>query len=411
MAARARYNSDMRMSRRARVDLGVLVAVAAGAACSSSSDYQVTPMPHVDAAVHDSAPPDAAIARATVDLPDDHPDAYQLHVLYVEPADRTATAPLDTDGSIRRSLAAAQAWFAARTGGAALRFDTANGVVDITYVKLPQPYTEVALAEGTVGTPAGPDFLRDRLEAILAPTFADPHKLYLIYWDGLSFRHCGGAPYPPALHGHMPALEVGGEFATSFTTADAAAGATQLTMYPLATLPFDAPPFDATLGGEAVRVTAVDAGTDTLTLAAPLAAAHARGDVLRATTTIPACRANPFSPDGHALAYWEFSAVHEVMHTLGLVPAEGTDFAPPPIAPGHLAATGPDGTADLMYQGSANWGCLQFPAATSPATSACQLDSGHRNYFMVAGHATSADLAASVFLEPTPTGAVAPPGW
>ncbi|MCE9578428.1 MAG: hypothetical protein K8W52_35205 [Deltaproteobacteria bacterium] len=383
----------------------LLAAILVG--CSSTPGA-IDARPRIDAgldAALDAAPP----ARATEDLPDDAPGAYQIHVLYVVPADRTPAAPLDTDGSIRRSVAAFDAWFAAQTGGPRLRFDTAGGVLDVTYVKLDPPYAERALAEGTVGAPAGPDYLRDRLEALLAPRFAEPHKMYLVYWDGLSFRHCGGAPLPPLLHGHMPSLQVGGLFASSFLTADAGAGATQLAVYSLANLPLGAAPFDATLGSEAVRVIAV--GADTLTLAAPLAAAHPAGEPLQAATTIPDCRANAFSPDGHTLAYWEFSGAHEILHTLGIAPPEAADYAPPPVAPGHLAATGPDGTADLMYQGTANWGCLEFPPATAPATSACRLDSGHRNYFAVTGRTVSVDLAASVFLEPTPAGAVAPLGW
>lgn len=385
-----------------RAHLLFAVLLGCGARAPAIDAFSAAP---ADARVDAAAPP----GRATEDLPDDAPGAYQIHVLYVVPAERTPSAPLDTDGSIRRSVAAFGAWFAHQTGGPRLRFDTADGVLDVTYVQLAPPYTERALAEGTVGAPGGPDYLRDRLEALLAPRFADPHKMYLVYWDGLAFRHCGGAPLPPLLHGHMPSLQVGGLFASSFLTAAAAVGATELAVHPLAALPFDAPPFDATLGGEAVRVIAL--GDDRLTLAAPLAAAHPAGEPLQAATTIPDCRANPFSPDGHTLGYWEFSGAHEILHALGIAPPEAADYAPPPVAPGHLAATGPDGTADLMYQGAANWGCLEFPPAPTAAASACRLDSGHRNYRAVTGRAVSVDLAASVFLDPTPPGAVAPPGW
>lgn len=386
-----------------RAWLAVLLA-ACGSSASPDARTRIDGLPKPDAPT-----PDAALPRTMIDEPDDHPDSYQIHVLYVEPADRTADVALDTDGSIRRSLAAARAWFAYQTGGAALRFDTRDGDLDITYVKLPAPYTERAMATGMVGSPAGPEFLRDRLENLLTPTFHDPKKIYLVYWDGLSFRHCGGGPYPPSLIGHMPALFVGGVFASTFLTADASAGATTVPVYATSAMPFGAPPFTGLLGTEAIQVTAI--GPTSFTLAAPLTSAHPAGEVFQAATTIPACRDNPFSPDGQRLAYWEYSAVHELMHTLGIVPPEGADYAALPVAPGHLAATGPDGTADLMYQGDAYWGCIEFPSPSSAVTAKCKLDSGHRNYFAVTGRSVSVDLARSVYLDPTPADAVLPPGW
>ncbi len=346
--------------------------------------------------------------RTTVDQPDDEQGAYQVHVLYVEPADRSASPQLDVDGSIRRSMAAINDWFAAKMGGARLRFDTCEGTLDVTHVKLDAGYTEVAMAAGTVGSPAGPVYHRDRLENLLKVSFAEPNKLYLVYVDGLDFGHCGGAPLPPALRGRFTALFVGGIFRATFLTAVASAGQTQLTVHSTAQLPLPATPFTAQVGTEQVTVTQVAATS--LTLQQALTSAHSAGTVVRGSTTIPDCRANPFSPDGHQLDYWEFSAGHEVLHALGIVPADAPDHAPSPVAAGHLADTGAAGRADIMYQGNLSWTCQTFPPATGPSGTPCALDPGHRNYFQTDG-GTTVDLARSVFLSPTPSAAQQPPAW
>ncbi len=341
------------------------------------------------------------------DLPDDLPGVAQIHPLYVTPADRTPTRALDVDGSLRRSLTAMNAWVQARTGSR-LRFDTCGGIIDITRVTLDAGFDEVPMAQGRVGTPAGPAYLRDRLERALTRSFAANEKLYLVIYDGLDFGHCGGAPLPPSLLGHMPALFVGGQFHTTFLTAAVSAGASQVTVFDSAQLPLPATPFTAQLGTESLTVTQVS-GTQ-VTLQQPLTQAHAAFEVLSAQTNIPPCRQNPFSPDARQLDYWEFSAAHEVLHALGIVPADAPDRALPPIAPGHLADTSPAGRADVMYQGTQSWSCQTFPPASGPMATPCTLDPGHRNYFATDG-GTSVDLAKSVFLEPMPPGAVFPPGW
>ncbi|MDB4969672.1 MAG: uncharacterized protein JWN44_5361 [Myxococcales bacterium] len=348
--------------------------------------------------------------RSTVDLVDDVPGAFQVHVLYVEPSDRTATTPLDTNGSLRRSVTAFNAWLVDRTGGPKLRFDTCKGTIDVTYVKLPSPFTERELADGTTLSPNGPPFVRERLEAELSKTFTDPNKLYLVYYDGLAFGRCGGAAYPPTVHGHFTGQYIGGIFAATFLTASASAGAQQLVVADPTQLPLPAAPFSATLGSETVSVQTVQ--NNVLTIAAPLATSHAVGDVLQAATHPPDCRSNAFSVDGAQLNYWEYSGVHECMHPLGIVDARAQDFAPAPVAPGHLSASNPGaGVADLMYQGTSPWGCPTFPSAANAAASPCELDPLHRNYFMVANGSGAIDLANSVFLDPSRAGALPPPGW
>lgn len=345
--------------------------------------------------------------RTTDDQPDDFPGEYQVHVLLVEPFDRTATPGPDVSGALRRSVAAFTAWLKLQTGGPVLRLDTCGGDLDVTHVKLGPGFTEVALAEGLGLSPPGPLYLRDRLEAELRPRFADPHKLYLVYYDGLAFQRCGGAPYPPSLLGRFPAMTLGGLFALDFLTQAAAAGQSQLTVHSTAELPLGSPPFPATVGSEAVTVTAVAATS--LTLAQPLAAAHPLGELVRASTTIPDCRANPFSSDGQALGYLDLSALHELVHALGMVSPAAADFAAAPVAPGHLGDGNPAGGADLMYQGAQPWTCSWQSA--SAAASPCRLDPGHRNYFGLPATSAAVDLARSAFLTPTPASPVLPAGW
>jgi hypothetical protein len=348
--------------------------------------------------------------RSTTDLPDDHGSAFQVHVLYVEPSDRAATRELDTDGSIRRSVTAWNGWLSAQTGGPKLRVDTCGGVIDVTYVKLRSELIEAAMADGTAREPAGPRLLRERLEGELAPAFADPHKLYLVYYDGRALGSCGGAPLPPATRGHMAALYVGGLVAATSLVGDAAAGATQVSVASPGDVGFPSPPFEATLIGENVRV--VGFAGSTATLAAPLKDTHKRGEVLQARAHPPDCRSNPLSADGQQLGHTEYAAVRETLHALGIVAPAAPDYAPPPASPGHLRGEPPVGESDLMYEGDAPWGCLAKPGTRADA-SPCKLDPRHRNYFRVPTSSKAIDLATSAFLD-TPTGGAAghsPPGW
>ncbi len=339
--------------------------------------------------------------RTQLDQPDDEPGAAQVHVLYVEPADVTAPRALDVQGDLRRSLEAGNGWLAHRTGGARLRFDRCDGAIDITFVKEPSLLQDaVATGFGDAAFPT-PVFIRDRLVRGLRSRFAAPNKLYLIVWDGLAYGHCGGASFPPLLSDHYTALFRGGVFAATYVTQATAAGATSVTVHSTASLP--SAPFDASLGAERVRVAGVN-GT-TLTLAQPM---HRLLESLLADTTIPPCRSNPLSADGVALGYAEFAALHEVMHTLGIVPSGAPDFAPPPVAPGHVGDSVMGGGDDLMYQGAQPWTCGSF--APSPAMARCVLDAARRNYFQVTG-GTGVDLARSAFLSPTPPLAVLPPNW
>lgn len=104
---------------------------------------------------------------------------------------------------------------------------------------------------------------------------------------------------------------------------------------------------------------------------------------------IPPCASNPVGASLEAPGYVDFSALHEVLHGLGMAPL----CAPHSALQGHVS----DGASDLMYAGAAPW----TPAA---------LDLGRDDYFDH-GALGCPDLARSVFLEPLPADAELPPGW
>ena len=106
------------------------------------------------------------------------------------------------------------------------------------------------------------------------------------------------------------------------------------------------------------------------------------------------CASNPVGADGAIPGYFDYSMLHEVVHTLGFVAAS----APHISVQAHVD----DSNHDLMYSPkttpAAPW---QFPAV---------LDAGRDDYYR---HSIPGclDLARSAFLAPLPAGAQPPPGW
>ena len=94
------------------------------------------------------------------------------------------------------------------------------------------------------------------------------------------------------------------------------------------------------------------------------------------------CRNQAFRVPGQQPWYWEFSFLHEIVHTLGFV----ATCAPNHHQSGHVTAP----TNDLMYAGTAPWNLTGV-----------LLDQGNDDYF---GHSSSgcADLADSPFLTNPP---------
>src|SRR5690349_16011767 len=70
------------------------------------------------------------------DRPDDDPDKWMIHVLYVVPEDFTDTTHY-FDGSIDESIRLVNEWFFEQTDGKSLAFDMYEGQLDITYVPIP----------------------------------------------------------------------------------------------------------------------------------------------------------------------------------------------------------------------------------------------------------------------------------
>ena len=141
-----------------------------------------------------------ALPRATADRLDDWAGRPQVHALYVVPSDGTDRA-LDTNGTIEASVDAFQRWLASQAGGRALRMDTFEGALDITFRRLSR--TDAAIAA------SGP-FVRDEIERELVGAGLVRDKLYAVWYDGSSTFACGGGAWPPTLRGSVAALYLQG---------------------------------------------------------------------------------------------------------------------------------------------------------------------------------------------------------
>ncbi|HEX5761417.1 MAG TPA: hypothetical protein VF121_19700 [Thermoanaerobaculia bacterium] len=339
--------------------------------------------------------------RSTRDQPDDQPGAYQIHILYVEPPG--AAGRRDVDGSLRRSVTAWREWMARQTGGPKLRFDTCDGVLDVTYVKLPPGQDQLARALGSDDPDPdlrGPTYFRDRLERDLKQTFHDSRKLYLVYYEGLALGPCANAAQPP---GRFAAVYLDGRYETTPLTAAAPAGATTIEVYdPSEIGGLPQVPFEATLGKEKVKVKKV--ARMRVTLDSGLVGPHPIGTLLQAENPPLNCREHKFSADGQALGFLEFTGAHESLHLLGIVSKHAPNHNDK--RPQHLKSTSQGGTNDLMYQGDSDWGCGN-PKVSAP----CVLDPANKEYFRLPPDSQLPDLAKSVFLELPPPGAKLPPSW
>ncbi len=250
------------------------------------------------------------LERSTADRPDDV-TGYQIHVMYVLPADGI-DEELDTTGAIATSVASVQNWLSDQTGGQKFRMDTFEGALDITFWRLATNEENLASQ--------GP-FIREAIqEELIANGFNDPYKIYIVYYGGKSIDVCANGAWPPSLVGTVSAVYLKGTF------------------------------------------------TD---------------------PNIPPCGSNPLASDENSPGYIDFAFLHEIMHTLGMVP----ECAPNHTLGGHTS----DDPRDLMYAGDQPW---------QPSI----LDTGRDDYY---GHGNPdcLDLAKSVFMEPTAPDATIPPGW
>jgi len=134
-------------------------------------------------------------ARPTADCPDDS-DLPQIHLLYAIPSGGP-DLELDTTGLIRASVESAQEWLAKASGGQRLRFDTCQGELDVTFVRLPRTDQEYS----AFGNDASEQIEYDLWSA----GFSAPNKLYAAYYSG-NFVPCGQGPHPPGLPGNVVVL-------------------------------------------------------------------------------------------------------------------------------------------------------------------------------------------------------------
>lgn len=142
----------------------------------------------------------SSLPRATADRPDDVTGP-QIHVVYAVPADGE-DRHLDDNGTIEGSVSSFELWLARETGGKAVRMDTYQGALDITFARLRETEAELA-ARGR--------YVREGIEEQLkAMGFTAQNKIYAVYYDGLHLYSCGDAFWPPELQGTVVALYLRG---------------------------------------------------------------------------------------------------------------------------------------------------------------------------------------------------------
>ena len=143
------------------------------------------------------------------DRPDDV-DGYQIHFIYAIPSDGKDDH-LDVNGKIALSAAAMNYWLESKTGYR-LRYDTYNGDLDISFMKLDATSGQI-YALGT-------DILSLMEYEVKSRGFSSDHKLYVVHYDGFFVTQegfCGLASYPPEgagitavllLRGYNPKLDL-----------------------------------------------------------------------------------------------------------------------------------------------------------------------------------------------------------
>jgi len=120
---------------------------------------------------------------------------YQIHPVYVLPSDRV-DEKLDLNGSIAASMAAARKWMRQRAGGQSIKYDTYQGGMDISFVRLNK--TDAQMIQQAIQNYGSVAFLREVIESELhARGFNNNGTVYVAYYGGSTTWACGGAPLPP----------------------------------------------------------------------------------------------------------------------------------------------------------------------------------------------------------------------
>jgi hypothetical protein len=217
----------------------------------------------------------------------------KVKLVYAVPSDGSDRG-LDTNGTLHRTISSGQRWLASQTAGRYIRYDAADGALDVAFVRLPR--TDAAYFSYGI-------FLRDTIEKDLrAAGWTQANTLFLTYYDGRQADRCGGAAWPPALVGNVAAMYLQG-------------------------IP---------------------------------------------TGPVP-CASNTFASTAIAApGYWEFAAVHELFHLMGIV----STSAPNHVLAGHV---GNDPT-DLMYAGALPWRPAVVDVTKSNYYNATGLPAGVTNF-------------------------------
>jgi hypothetical protein len=122
-------------------------------------------------------------------------------VLYVVPSDGT-DREFDTNGTLHRTLSSGQRWLASQTAGRSIRYDVADGGLDITFVRLPR--TDAAYyAYGNA--------IRDSLEKDLkAVGWNQANVMLLAFYDGRHIERCGSSAQPGYYPGNLAGIYLKG---------------------------------------------------------------------------------------------------------------------------------------------------------------------------------------------------------
>jgi len=154
---------------------------------------------------HDTRPFDDRPGRSLVDRPDDL-DGPQVRVLYVLPADSPDDG-WDVDGTLDREVKAANEWLFTQ-GDRRVKFDTSNGDLDVTFVRLPYAEAELWVTPFRTGRKCGPEELcphpRDLMPVLKDMGVLSPDKIHILVYGG---------GFNPAVRSHglgcAGAIEVG----------------------------------------------------------------------------------------------------------------------------------------------------------------------------------------------------------
>lgn len=172
-------------------------------------------------------PPSCPERRSELERPDDSPDP-QVRILYVVPSDGTDEG-LDTDGTICSSVLSWWQWLEGEADGRTLRLDTADGVLDIGFVRLPLTDAQLHGTAAIADIDTGFAYVRDRIERELRTLgVLEAHKLYAVYYGGTSEYACGGGAHPPELVGQVGAMYLGGQIPGFAACSDAPWGQADL---------------------------------------------------------------------------------------------------------------------------------------------------------------------------------------